>query len=68
MNIMCLGLFGLFFFVLGFLIRGLIFKVSGRLVINEEADEFLVAITEKPEDLKKHANIKLKVYVTKRRE
>lgn len=68
MNIMCLGLFGLFFFVLGFLIRGLIFKVSGRLVINEEADEFLVAITEKPEDLKKHGNIKLKVYVTKRRE
>ena len=68
MNIMCLGLFGLFFFVLGFLIRGLTFKISGRLVINEEADEFLVAITEKPEDLKRHANIKLKVYVTKRRE
>ena len=54
-------------FVLGFLIRGLIFKSSGRLVINKEADEFFVAITDKPEDLAKHKTITLKVYVTKGR-
>ena len=60
-------IFMLIFFVLGFLIRGLTFKTSGRFVIDEEADSFYIAITEKPENLKRHNFITLKVYINKRR-
>ena len=52
-------------FVIGFIMGRINVKPSGRLVINEGADEIFVAITDKPEDLKRHKSITLKVYVTK---
>ena len=65
MEILIYIIFAVGFFILGYLYRGIGKKTSGRLVINEEADEFFVAITDKPEDLKRHKSITLKVYVTK---
>ena len=65
MEILIYIIFAVGFFILGYLSRGIGKKTSGRLVINEEADEFFVAITDKPEDLKRHKSIALKVYVTK---
>lgn len=67
MEILIYIIFAVGFFVLGYLFRGIGKKTSGRLVINEEADEFFVAITDKPEDLTKLKSITLKVFVTKGR-
>lgn len=67
MEILIYIIFAVGFFVLGYLSRGIGKKTSGRLVINEEADEFFVAITDKPEDIAKKKSITLKVFITKGR-
>lgn len=67
MEILIYIIFAVGFFVLGYLSRGIGKKTSGRLVIDEEADSFFVAITDKPEDLTKLKSITLKVFVTKGR-
>lgn len=67
MEILIYIIFAIGFFVLGYLSRGIGKKTSGRLVINEEADEFFVAITDKPEDIAKKKSITLKVFITKGR-
>ena len=55
--------------ILGFLLGKLTIKPSsGRIVINESEDEIFVAITDKPEEIKKKNHIYLKVYVAKRGE
>ena len=54
-------------FVIGFIMGRINVKPSGRFIINEEADEFFVAITDKPEDIAKKKSITLKVFITKGR-
>ena len=54
-------------FVIGFIMGRINVKPSGRLVINEGADEIFVAITDKPEDLVKKRKIVLQIFVNKGR-
>lgn len=61
MDIFIYIIVGVVFGLIGFLL-GKRNKPSGRLVINEQADEIFVALTDKPEDLKKKHYIHLKVY------
>ncbi len=48
-------------FLLGLLLAILFKKTDGRLIVDEVNDEYFVALTTKPEELKKKRWIKLKV-------
>ena len=48
-------------FLLGLLLAILFKKTDGRLIVDEINDEYFVALTAKPEELKKKRWIKLKV-------
>ena len=54
-------------FVIGFIMGRINVKPSGRLIIDEGADEIFVAITDKPEDLVKKRKIVLQIFVNKGR-
>lgn len=49
-------------FIIGFLTASLFGKSDGRLIVDEVNDEYFVALTAKPEELKKKRRIKLKVF------
>lgn len=48
-------------FLLGLLLAILFKRTDGRLIVDEVNDEYFVALTAKPEELKKKRWIKLKV-------
>lgn len=54
-------------FVIGFIMGRINVKPSGRLIIDEGADEIFIAITDKPEDLVKKRKIVLQIFVNKGR-
>ena len=49
-------------FLIGLLAASHLGKPDGRLVVDEHADEYFVALTATPEQLKKKRRIKLKVF------
>lgn len=65
MRYLIFGLICLIFFMLGMSFHKLFEKSNGRLVIVEESDEYFVAITTPPEELKYHKTLNLDVYISK---
>ena len=49
-------------FLIGLLAASHLGKPDGRLVVDEHADEYFVALTATPEQLKKKRRIKLRVF------
>ena len=49
-------------FLIGLLAASHLGKPDGRLVVDEHADEYFVALTATPEQLKKKKRIKLRVF------
>ncbi len=49
-------------FLIGLLAASLFGKPDGRLIVDEVNDEYFVALTAKPEELKKKRRIKLRVF------
>lgn len=67
MDILIYIISAIVFFILGYTAQMLFTNPNrdGRLVIDEEKDEYFIALTTKPEELRKKNTITLDVFLTK---